>query len=118
MHVAVIIPEQPSSKPFNNFNSDPGKIEKFSNSNFSNLPVSNSQSTPKFEFSNFLFHPKQNYGGSIFAPKFLNFVTIFSEFVTNPVQILKISALEFDTIFENSFSPIFDMIQTPANILT
>ena len=29
MQVAVIIPEHPNCKPFNNFNSEPGKIEKF-----------------------------------------------------------------------------------------
>ena len=34
--MAVIIPEHPNSKPFNNFNSEPGKIEKFSNFKFSN----------------------------------------------------------------------------------
>ena len=35
LHVAVIIPEHPSSKPFNNFDSEPGKIEKLSNFKFS-----------------------------------------------------------------------------------
>ncbi len=36
LHVAVIIPEHPNSKPLSNFNSEPGKIEKFSNFKFSN----------------------------------------------------------------------------------
>jgi len=35
LQVAVIIPEQPSSKPFNNLDSEPGKIEKLSISRFS-----------------------------------------------------------------------------------
>ena len=30
LHVAVIIPLHPNSKPLSNFNSDPGKIKKFS----------------------------------------------------------------------------------------
>ena len=35
LQVAVIIPEQPNSRPFNNFDSEPGKIEKLSNFRFS-----------------------------------------------------------------------------------
>ena len=35
LHVAVIIPEQPSSKPFKSFISDPGKTEKLSIFKFS-----------------------------------------------------------------------------------
>jgi hypothetical protein len=35
LQVAVIIPEHPSSKPFNNLDSEPGKIEKLSISRFS-----------------------------------------------------------------------------------
>jgi len=31
LQVAVIIPEQPNSRPFNNFDSEPGKAEKLSN---------------------------------------------------------------------------------------
>ena len=30
LQVAVMIPEQPISNPLNNFNSEPGKIEKLS----------------------------------------------------------------------------------------
>ena len=33
LQVAVIIPVQPISRPFNNFNSDPGMIEKLSSLN-------------------------------------------------------------------------------------
>jgi len=35
LQVAVIIPEQPNSRPFNNFDSEPGKTEKLSNFRFS-----------------------------------------------------------------------------------
>jgi len=35
LQVAVIIPEHPSSKPFNNLDSDPGRIEKLLIFNFS-----------------------------------------------------------------------------------
>ena len=36
LQVAVIIPEHPNCKLLNNFNSEPGKTEKFSIFNFSN----------------------------------------------------------------------------------
>ena len=35
LQVAVIIPEQPRLRPFNNFDSEPGKTEKLSNFKFS-----------------------------------------------------------------------------------
>jgi hypothetical protein len=36
LQVAVIIPEHPSSRPFNSLDSEPGKTEKLSNFKFSN----------------------------------------------------------------------------------
>ena len=41
LQVAVIIPVHPSSNPFNNFDSEPGINEKFSNFKFSNKLYSN-----------------------------------------------------------------------------
>ena len=35
LQIALIIPEQPNSKPFSNFVSDPGKIKKFGILSFS-----------------------------------------------------------------------------------
>ena len=67
MQVADIIPEQPSSKPFNNFNSEPGNTEKFSIFKFS-YKLYELSLTPTIWFGNF----KELFLLQEFFPLFLN----------------------------------------------